>query len=767
MGPKKKKTRQATKLLVTPCELPVAELPTLADVLGMCTAEKEKIDNNSRIAEVLPVVIKSVKDLYNKVNSNLVLVSDKVISVRIKTKYDLMKQVNRSKTSVLAKSKFEKSLGELFDIIVCTCKILQCSEVDCTGCEVAAHISCLCSPEEQIPQLELRYVLDQRSRSGGARGSFQIAGKDVKTMSEMDEVTEGKVKTAQRKESDKVSLEKAKKREEEWARKIKPVVESVEADVVDTNESDADFNVPEVTEATRMVLRNLAKECDRWGVSNRAGAAIANAALIDAGIITPEDQKHVIDKNKLRRAIEKYRNERKVEDEAALEERQGHAYYFDGKKTISLCVEEDEQGKKYNCHRELELVSMSCEPGGKYVTHLEPEGGKGEQVAEAVLGYLRELKLDEYWQIVGGDSTAANTGKHIGAFASLEKKLDRKLLWILCMLHLNELPLRHIFVSLDGPTASNNTFQGVIGKLLPHVEDLNWCDKFEKVQMGQGIPEGLTEDVSSDLSSDQRILYLAFVSVWSGVIRIELYSLTPGPISHSRWLTLCVRILILFMKKNNLKGKNKRNLLTLVKFLMSNYVPMWFTCKQHPRITDGPKHLFTQLTLTKLLKEPVLSIARQNIAQNAHWARPEILLVSMLADQSKTIRTKAVEEILKLRGDADLGDDKPRLYEVPQLRFQAKSYTGMIDWKTENVSEPILTVKMSQAELLAVKDSPLVLPRYPSNTQSVERLVKQTSRAASSVAGYQARDGFLRASAMSRQLLPKFESKKDFENNFV
>ena len=44
--------------------------------------------------------------------------------------------------------------------------------------------------------------------------------------------------------------------------------------------------------------------------------------------------------------------------------------------TISLCVEEDEQGKKYNCHGELELVSMSFKPGGKYVTH--------QQVAEAV-----------------------------------------------------------------------------------------------------------------------------------------------------------------------------------------------------------------------------------------------------------------------------------------------------------------------------------------------------------------------------------------------
>ena len=43
--------------------------------------------------------------------------------------------------------------------------------------------------------------------------------------------------------------------------------------------------------------------------------------------------------------------------------------------------------------------------------------------------------------------------------------------------------------------------------------------------------------------------------------------------------------------------------------------------------------------------------------------------------------------------------------------------------------------------------------RYPSNTQSVERLVKQTSRAAHAVAGYQARYDFLRVSVMSREFL--------------
>ena len=257
------------------------------------------------------------------------------------------------------------------------------------------------------------------------------------------------------------------------------------------------------------------------------------------------------------------------------------------------------------------------------------------------------------------------------------------------------------------------------------------------------------------------------MSFWSGKIRVELYSLTPGPISHSRWLTLCLRILLLFMKMHRLKGTNKKNLLVLVKFLMTNYVPMWFACKQHIRITEGPKHLYKQTQLTKFLQEPVLTIARDNIAKNAYWAHPEVLLLAMLADQKESIRSKAVEKILSLRGGSDHGDDQPRLYEVPVLKSNANSCTEMIDWKSEAIYEPVLTVKMNKSDLLSLKKSPLILPRYPSNTQSVERLVKQTFRAASSVAGFAARGGFLRASATSRQLLPKFESKQDFENNIV
>lgn len=357
MGPKKSQTQQVSSLLVVSSELPVAELPTLRDVLGKCSAEKDKLPKNSRLQEVLPVVVKCVRELYTKVNSNLVLHSDKVISQRIKTKYEEMKHINRSKTSALAKSKFEKILGEVFDVLVCDCTIISCSDFDCDQCEFDAHIICDCPKEFKIPKKELSYVLDQRSRIGGAKGTFQMKGLDLKEMASMD-------KTSNRKNQNNLSTVKGKEKENEWSKKVKAVASDNIEDQVgsDLNENldldddtakDKDFISPEnrPLESNKMILRNLAKECDHWGVSNRAGAAIANAVLIDYGVITAENQINMIDKSKLRRALQDYRKERQAEDIEILEEKQGQAYYFDGKKTSSLCVEEDSQGKKSTLSR--------------------------------------------------------------------------------------------------------------------------------------------------------------------------------------------------------------------------------------------------------------------------------------------------------------------------------------------------------------------------------------------------------------------------------
>ena len=90
----------------------------------------------------------------------------------------------------------------------------------------------------------------------------------------------------------------------------------------------------------------------------------------------------------------------------------------------------------------------------------------------------------------------------------------------------------------------------------------------------------------------------------------------------------------------------------------------------------------------------------------------------------------------------------------------------MIDFDKEVTYEPNLTADLTLDDLEKIKLEKLSVKKFSNNNQGVERLVKQTSRACERVVGWARRDGFLRASAKSRTLMPKFSSKRDFENNF-
>ncbi|KAI6656229.1 hypothetical protein LOD99_1562 [Oopsacas minuta] len=76
-------------------------------------------------------------------------------------------------------------------------------------------------------------------------------------------------------------------------------------------------------------LRNLAIMCDRYQISDRAGAAIANAVLQDYGIITQEEGWQIIDRNKLRRS--RFSVRKVLANEAHETINEISAIYFDGR----------------------------------------------------------------------------------------------------------------------------------------------------------------------------------------------------------------------------------------------------------------------------------------------------------------------------------------------------------------------------------------------------------------------------------------------------
>ncbi len=105
-----------------------------------------------------------------------------------------------------------------------------------------------------------------------------------------------------------------------------------------------------------------------------------------------------------------------------------------------------------------------------------------------------------------------------------------------------------------------------------------------------------------------------------------------------------------------------------------------------------------------------------------------------------------------------------RRFAVPKnsLILDAPTYYKMIDWSTISTTEPPLLAGWSKEDSQKLRGEPLTLPRYPSHTQSLERCIRLVTEAAQSVVGHDSWDGFIKSRVASRELMPKFEFKKDY-----
>ena len=115
--------------------------------------------------------------------------------------------------------------------------------------------------------------------------------------------------------------------------------------------------------------------------------------------------------------------------------------------------------------------------------------------------------------------------------------------------------------------------------------------------------------------------------------------------------------------------------------------------------------------------------------------------------------------IVKLRKGNDQGDlgNRARIH-IDFFNNSAEKLVELCSWDS-NVFEPVLTCTMTVAEIKEFKERPMVVPYRPVHGQSIERAVKEVTRACEAVIGVEARDGFIRAGIANRQVMPKNETK--------
>ena len=134
-----------------------------------------------------------------------------------------------------------------------------------------------------------------------------------------------------------------------------------------------------------------------------------------------------------------------------------------------------------------------------------------------------------------------NTGCNNGAIHYLELFLQRPLQWDICMLHLNELPLRHTFSALDGSTKSPDKFSGPTDSMLNGIVSQWEVVKFKSIPY-LSFPI-FPNEIIDDLSTDQYYGYCMCWATITGEVDEDLSHLEIGPLNHSRWLTLACRLL--------------------------------------------------------------------------------------------------------------------------------------------------------------------------------------------------------------------------------
>jgi hypothetical protein len=726
-------------LVGTSNPLPQTDLPSLRDLLRAGIYIKE-INSTSPKQHSISDLSQELADLlisvYSKANIQFVpgqnMFPRKTIIAKIQRDWKAAIDVvnNKVKGAKQKKELIMDKLDKFYNVLYCLCtNIISCEERGCDSeCIKEAHIECTCPKDQKIPVIELLFIRDQRNRN---KKGLMIGSVDPVESDRLDQQFRRKAadEEIQRKKKEEIQEEKdaEQRAREEQASGFLDINDNVE--VAEDDDLDLDFsaNLKKKSSQNRIKLDNLARESIRGDISVRNTALLATALLVDLNIVTKEDAHLIVDPSKIQRARARVMKKEAAEAKKRIEESKLDCIFFDGRRDQTKMIVVDGDGDEF-ARTEFEEHYTITDPT-RYLTHITPEEGTGAKgTADKVIEFLSEVKQLENVQVVGGDSTSSNTGWRDGAIHHIEDGKSEKVVWDICMLHTNELPLRHIMKDQGMETSGANTFTGELGQLVKDdVHDFEVNESFEKLDFAADLRD-IPEEIIADLSGDQKYLYKIVKMIITGELDHDVLKHIIGPVNHSRWLTTGCRLCRCWVSKHGLRRNSKsyKSLKIIVSFIVSVYAPMWFEIKCKPNIFHGPDHMLTSVKLVhKYCSTKVKEVVYPVMQRGAWHAHTENMLLAMLGSQDSGRRQFAIDKIKQLRGEQELGNSAVRAFHVPKLNFEADSLYNLIDW-TGNVDlmEPVLTCSVPTDQLDQYMEKPYPKLDIDCHTQSCERAVK-------------------------------------------
>lgn len=331
------------------CDLKDNTLPIYEDVMKFYewTRHKMKFENGTKkeptYKELEAIVINKLCEIWNK--ASIPTVERKRMKVMLQNYHLKCKNILKSHPNIPENrlEEFRRGGKRLFDIASCKCLDIS---------------NCTCPKHKKIPAREHCFLMDQRTVRKMIIGGLDVHTTQQITMSQKRKLLREKSQHKRQKTTP-ISTE------EPDNTSVSSISDLEDEDFIELQCKSTSI-VSQSSSAAEVNYALLSTTCDRFGVSNRAGAAIASAVL-------HASSSQVIDKCKMQRERTKTRKEI-VAQQIILNV---PALYFDGRKDKTLITAET-GGKKYRQIILEEHISLIKEPESNFLGYVTPTAGSAK-----------------------------------------------------------------------------------------------------------------------------------------------------------------------------------------------------------------------------------------------------------------------------------------------------------------------------------------------------------------------------------------------------
>lgn len=462
----------------------------------------------------------------------------------------------------------------------------------------------------------------------------------------------------------------------------------------------------------------------RYKLSNRAISNIYNALLVDMGV---KEENRYLTPSKVRRLRIKYgrkRAEKHLQTKKNLE-----VLAYDGKKSaVALPHSQTVVEEKI-------VVVDGADADHGYLHHFIANPGTGFSVGYSLFKTAEMYQSIDTVKALKTDGPPVVTGPHNGSNRTFENLSGKPVQWIVCLFHMNELVLKKVFVTIDGPTGSGEVYTGDIGRKISGNKNrgLGRITRDMVVDFERIIPKEPCHFEPEHLQNSDMKNFNTMMKVIIGLLEIgDDFVLVPGPVNQARWVTTATNLMCLFVITENPPA----NLVLLVTFIINVYGPTICDIKKNWHVSCGPINFFNCLKRCRMMFQDHPKLWNEcmiTLQTNGFMCHIENVVLAMACDDNPDVRQQAVDIIENVRQKKQKSRSKRvRKFIVPNIDFDAETYYTMIDFSKlkpvmNYVSPPLLdSYTIDDIKKMDFSDN---FKHITCHQQHVERWVANTSSA--------------------------------------